>query len=103
MGDAPTDPNSHPAAGLGYNKSRPYWAPHLLPLLSAYICVNLRFVIFLRVYSRQFAVGIFAVLLVKPSPPKRADAPKTIKVTINTAPVTICCSSGVTPASPNTF
>jgi hypothetical protein len=51
----------------------------------------------------QFAVRVFAVLLVKPNPPKRADAPKTIRVTIKTAPVTICCSSGVTPASPNTF
>jgi hypothetical protein len=54
-------------------------------------------------YSRQFAVGIFAALLLNPNPPKRADAPNTTKVTIKTAPVTICCSSGVTPARPNTF
>src|ERR1700747_310613 len=32
-----------------------------------------------------------------------SDAPNTIRVTISTAPVTICCSSGVTPPSPSPF
>jgi hypothetical protein len=32
-----------------------------------------------------------------------SGAPKTISVTMSTAPVTICCSSGVTPARPRPF
>jgi len=32
-----------------------------------------------------------------------SGAPKTIRVTMSTAPVTICCSSGVTPARPRPF
>jgi hypothetical protein len=41
----------------------------------------------------------FAVLFPRRNAANRADAPNTIKVTIKTAPVTICCSSGVTPAT----
>jgi hypothetical protein len=56
-----------------------------------------------RLPSARKAADQFAVAFPKRNPANRADKPNTIKVTINTAPVTICCSSGVTPAKPNAF